>query len=455
MNTLLCNGRVIDPSQMIDSRLDVLVQDGKILSLVMPGSCPTEWADKVIDASGMIVCPGFIDIHMHGDPIGADGKIEPCIFPAMLKMGVTSVLAGNCGTNKAHPAVYLEQVDRDGCAVNVAMLAGHTYFRSAAGVTDKYRTASEEEIRHMQYLIEEALDAGCMGISFGLRYVPGTTTEEFLQVASLAAKDRRLVSAHVRDDAANVFAAVEEFARAGKMYDLPLEVSHIGSMGGFGQMEQLLQQIDTYRAAGMDISADCYPYDAFCTGIGESTYDDGWLERYHCDYSTVEMCEGKYKGQRCTKEIFEEMRRDAPHALTVCYVMRAEDVDLAYSHPAVCIGSDGTLNQGQGHPRAAGAFPRFLSVYVREKKLVSLYDAVRRMTTMAAQHIGMPNKGTLRPGSDADIVVLDPETVKERSTFAQPMLEPVGIRRVLIAGNTALKDGQIVDGTLGRALRRK
>ena len=307
----------------------------------------------------------------------------------------------------------------------------------------------------MQYLIEEALDAGCMGISFGLRYVPGTTTEEFLQVASLAAKDRRLVSAHVRDDAANVFAAVEEFARAGKMYDLPLEVSHIGSMGGFGQMEQLLQQIDTYRAAGMDISADCYPYDAFCTGIGESTYDDGWLERYHCDYSTVEMCEGKYKGQRCTKEIFEEMRRDDPHALTVCYVMRAEDVDLAYTHPAVCIGSDGTLNQGQGHPRAAGAFPRFLSVYVREKKLVSLYDAVRRMTTMAAQHIGLPNKGTLRPGSDADIVVFDLETVKERSTFAQPMLEPVGIRRVLIAGNTALKDGQIVDGTLGRALRWK
>ena len=413
----------------------------------------TDGVDEVIDASGLVVCPGFIDIHMHEDPVDDDGHIRQCIFPAMLRMGVTSVLAGNCGDNVIHPAEYLDLVDLEGAAVNVAMLAGHTYFRRAAGMTDKYAPVSAGQITSMRQMMRKALDDGCIGLSFGLRYVPGMTTDEYLEIASCAAPDKRLISAHVRNDAAYVFEAVAEFAQAGLRYGVPLEVSHIGSMGGYGQMKQLLSQIDAYRAAGIDIMADCYPYEAFCTGIGESTYDDGWLERYHCDYSAVEMCEGKYKGQRCTSAVFEEMRRDNPGALTVCYVMQREDIDTAYRHPVVMVASDGTLNDGQGHPRAAGTFPRFLSEYVRKRKICSLYDAIARMTSMPADRMGLRRKGSLRPGCDADLVIFDPAVIQEMSTFENPMLPPVGISRVILGGQTAVLDGRVISKHLGRSIR--
>ena len=455
MKTLIRGARVIDPAQQIDSKLDILIENGAIHSLVLPGTYSPSGNDQVIDASGLTACPGFIDIHMHEDVLDENGQIIPCIFPAMLRMGVTSVLAGNCGSNRYDPVSYLDLVDRGGCAVNVAVLAGHTYFRKKAGAADKYAPASKKQREAVKAYITDALNAGCIGISFGLRYVPGATTEEFLDAASVAAAEKHLISAHVRDDAAYVFEAVREFALAGEKYQVPLEVSHIGSMGGYGQMRALLAQIDSYRAKGINITADCYPYEAFCTQIGETTYDDGWLARYDCDYSAVEMCEGKYKGQRLTREGFEEMRRDHPEALSVCHVMRSADIDAAFAHPWVMAGSDGTLNSGQGHPRAAGTFPRFISVYVREKKLLTLYAAIEKMTTLPAQRIGIPRKGNLKRGSDADIVIFDPETICDRSTFSDPLLPPAGISHVLIGGRVAAKNGKITDGRLGRALRRR
>ena len=453
MRTLIRGARVIDPAQLIDSNLDILIEGGKIHSLVIPGSYIPSAEDHVIDASGLTACPGFIDIHMHEDIVDENGHIIPCIFPAMLRMGVTSVLAGNCGSNRYDPVRYLDIIDRDGCAVNTAVLAGHTFFREKAGAANKYAYASKKQIEAMKGYIKEALDAGCAGVSFGLRYAPGASTEEFLEIASIAAPYRRLISAHVRNDAAYVFESVREFILAGERYDLPLEVSHIGSMGGYGQMDALLAQLDECRSRGIDVMADCYPYEAFCTQIGETTYDDGWLERYNCGYDVVEMCEGKYKGQRCTREIFEEMRRVLPDALSVCHVMRSEDIDAAMRHPYVMAGSDGTLNNGQGHPRAAGTFPRLIAVYVREKKLLSLYQAIEKMTSLPARRIGLSAKGNLKRGSDADIVIFDPETIKDRSDFSDPLCPPAGISTVLIGGRTAVQNSKIIDGTLGRSIR--
>ena len=453
MRTLISSGRLVDPVQSIDSLLDLVIEDGTVSAILPPERSQYVNADRVIDASGCVVSPGFIDIHMHEDPIGRDGHIRQCIFPAMLRMGVTTVLAGNCGTNLCDPLRYLHQVDQDRTAVNVAMMAGHTWFRSSLGQKNKYAPVSQEFIDRLIARIYDALEQGCMGISFGLRYVPGTTTEEFLQIASCAEKDHRLVSCHVRDDAAAVFDSVAEFAQAGRHYQIPLEVSHIGSMGGFGQMPRLLQQLDGYRGEGIDIAADCYPYYAFSTPIGEATYDDGWLDRYHCDYDVLEMCEGKYKGQRCTKEIFEEMRHDHPKALTVCYVMHAEDVHAAFRHPGTLVGSDGVLSDGQGHPRAAGTFPRFLAEFVRSSGDLSLFDAISRMTALPAQRMGLTKKGNLRIGSDADLVIFDPETISDQATFADPTAPPEGIRDVMIGGETAIRHGQVVNERLGRALR--
>ena len=202
---LIRGGRVIDPASHTDAMLDLLVRDGKV---AWAGHDDAVHADRTLDASGKVVCPGFIDIHMHEDPLGEDGHIERCIFDTMLRMGVTTAVGGNCGSNVADPAVYLDVVDRDGAPVNVALYAGHSTFRRMAGATDKYAPATEEQRRRMEALLDAALEAGCIGVSFGLRYVPGTDMDEACRAAARCQKERRLIASHVRDDAAAIFRAI-------------------------------------------------------------------------------------------------------------------------------------------------------------------------------------------------------------------------------------------------------
>lgn len=448
MKTLIQNGLLADPANRICSKLNLLIEGKKILRV----SADPMQADHVIDASGKIVCPGFIDIHMHEDPVGADGKIAQSIFPAMLHMGVTTCIGGNCGDNVYDPSEYLNIVDRFGAPVNVALFAGHSWFRKQAGALDKYRSVAPDQLKSMLAGLEGALQGGCAGISFGLRYVPGIDEKELLAAVQLCAAHGKIISAHVRDDAAQVFSAVAEVAQACKSCGAPVQISHIGSMGGFGQMQTLLQQVDAYRANGLDIACDCYPYTAFSTGIGETTYDDGWLDRYGCDYSACVPTEGKYKGVPCTAESFAELRKNDPECITVCYVMQDQDVRMALKHPNVMIGSDGFVDQGQGHPRAAGAFPRFWHEYVVNGD-IDLLSGIAKMTSLPAQRLGLRHKGQLCAGSDADIVIFSPEKLRDRATFADPMLPPEGLDRIFIGGEIALENGMIQNAALGRAIR--
>ena len=293
MKTLIRNGMLIDPAAGVHARLNVLMEDGRVVAVTQD----VPQADRVIDASGRIVCPGFLDIHMHEDPVLPDGTLyrdpEKAIFRCMLRMGVTTAVAGNCGENKYHPADYLDIVDRDGAAVNVAMLAGHGWFREQAGATDKYAPATEAQIDAMTDGIRESLARGCLGVSYGIRYIPGMDSEELRRTAESAQGASKIVAAHIRSDAEEVFDATREFLDACEPLHVPVEVSHIGSMAGFGQMERFLTLVDWYRANGMQVQCDCYPYDAFSTGIGETTYDPGWLERYSCGYDVVELAEGR------------------------------------------------------------------------------------------------------------------------------------------------------------------
>ena len=448
MKTLIYGGRVIDPANRVDSLLNLLIEDDKI---VWVGSGMPE-ADRQIDATGKIVTPGFIDIHMHEDPV-VDGKIESCIFDMMLRMGVTTAVGGNCGINVYDPVKYLDLVDSQGTAVNVMMLAGHEYFRKAAGATDIYAHATEEQKQEMEAGIRAALAGGCAGVSFGLRYVPGADRDEFFRAAACCAPDQKLITSHVRDDADGIFGAIEEFVEAGVEYHLPVQISHIGSMGGFGQMADVLAMLDSYCLNGLDISLDCYPYFAFSTRIGTPTYDPGWLERYHCDYDVLEFSEGKYKGQRATKETFDEVRAQFPECITVCHVMKQEDIRLAYRHPRVMVASDGLTSKGQGHPRAAGSFPKFLADFARDGD-ISLYDAVAKITAMPAARLGLETKGRLNAGADADITIFDFNTIRDGATFAEPALAPTGIDYVFIGGQIAAKNCYIVNNNCGKAVRK-
>ena len=343
MKHLIRNGRVIDPSQRIDARLNVLLEDGKVLCL----TAETPPADLTTDAGGLVVCPGFIDLHAHEDPL-VNGKRykdpDRANLACLLRMGVTTCLAGNCGDNFGDPTAFLDEIERDCCFVNVAMLAGYTWFRERFSKADRYGAASASEIEAIGHAVTAALDAGCAGVSFGLEYIPGMSREELSAAARCCSAGGKLIAAHIRACAEGAPAAAAEVLEAGKEASVPVQLSHIGSMAAYGQMEALLTLVDRFRAEGMDACCDCYPYAAFSTRIGSAPYDD--LEAMHCSYADIELCEGSYRGQRCTREIFEAERKAHPDYLTVGHVMREDEIRLAYRHPNVTVGSDCFLFDG-------------------------------------------------------------------------------------------------------------
>lgn len=454
MTTLIKNGLLVDPANGICSRQNLLLDGGKVAAV----TADTPAADCVIDAEGKVVCPGFVDLHMHEDPV-EDGRLyneeDKAIFACMLRQGVTTVLGGNCGITVCDPGDYLDLVDAQGAYVNVAMMAGLQYYRDEVlGITDHYTHATPQQCAQMADYLAQALDRGCAGISYGVEYIPGIIREELITTAAPCQKDGKLVSAHIRSDDPNeVPDAIREIMELGEIYHIPVQISHIGSMAGFGQVPGALALMDRSRAGGLDVMCDCYPYDAFSTHLGSSAFDNQWLERRGCEYDVLEVAQGPFQGQRCTKELFDQLRRDDPDCLVVCHSIQPGMMEAALTHPAVILASDGLMTHGQGHPRAAGSFPRFLAQFVRTGRL-SLFDAVAKMTSMPARRLGLVQKGRLNVGADADVVIFDPETIQDRATFQEPALPPVGIEYVLMGGEIALQNGRILRNDLGRAVRK-
>ncbi|MDR1831907.1 MAG: amidohydrolase family protein [Fusobacteriaceae bacterium] len=448
MTTAINNGTLIDPANRIFSKLNIGFEDGVITSV----SATPMAADRVLDASGKYVCPGFVDLHMHEDYVSA-GEIRLNIFHKMLKMGVTTAIGGNCGICTDDPARYLDLVDR-GNPIHFGMLLPHEYLRRAAGVTDRYGPVSAATIREMSTHGKRLMkEAGLLGVSFGIRYVPGADFAELSEIARLGRG--ACLCAHVRDDAAAIFPSIEEFLSLADGTDTHFQISHIGSMAGFGQMRQVYAMVDETRAArGLSVSFDCYPYGAFCTAIGAATYDEGFLERYGAGYGDLEVAEGPHKGERCTEALFREIRAKSPGTLLIAHVMQEEEIAFALANPNTVVASDGILGEtGDGHPRAAGTFPRFLSCYVRDQKTMSLYEGIRKITAMPADILGT-HKGRLSVGADADLVIFDYEKLADRAAFAESALPPEGIDCVIVGGEIAYRDGVIRNDRAGRSVRK-
>jgi len=457
--TVIHAGTLVDPAQGLCGEANLICSGGKVSEIhLSPSAEEVEYyrnkADLFIDAEGKTVSPGFVDIHMHEDPYDAENDvIHPNITSSMALMGVTTAVGGNCGSNEGEPDRYLDAIDRDGAPVNLALMAGHTFLREHCGGVDKYAPVSSCAVAAMGRMAKKYLDAGCVGISFGVKYVPGTTWEEIIALSRLCREGDKLVPSHVRMDVDGVFNACEELAEIGRQAGVKVQFSHIGSMGGYGQMERLLDQIEKYRAEGIDMMCDCYPYDAFSTQIGATTYDPENFAAYRSDYDRILLCDGPYAGKRCNRELFEKMRRERPETMTVGYFMQQNDVDLALMSPLVMLGSDGIRVGDQGHPRAAGAFPRFLRQYAATNR-ISLSEAIAKVTAMPAERLALKEKGNLKIGSDADIVIFDLEKIEDRATYTQPVLSPIGIEWVLIGGETVVRNGELVRDDLGRAVRR-
>lgn len=446
---VLQNGMVCDPANAVYSLLNVGIRDGKIAAL---SDKPLE-GKEVRDCTGYIVTPGFVDAHLHEDEM-QDGVLTPEITLRSLRMGVTTFVGGQCGSSQRDLAAYRAAYDGKQ-PVNIALLSGHGTIRRMVGARDKYAPVTPEQVQQMCEILEQQLASGLSyGLSMGIRYIPGMSMDEMCAMAAVVKKYDGVVAAHVRDDAVYNIKPFEEFIEIGRRTGCRLQVSHLGSMAAYGLMEQVLSYLDACAAEGMDIWIDCYPYNAFSTSIGATTYDEGFLQRYGNDVSKIEMTDGEYKGRRIPDlETFHRLRKEHPEYLTVGHVMDDAEVDRALLHPRTMVGSDGILLNGAGHPRAAGTFPRFLRMYALENPRLSMPEAIAKVTCMAAKRFDL-KKGTLSLGADADVTVFDPKTLTDHATFQEPALAPTGIKLVVLGGNVALVDGEICKADLGRMITR-
>ena len=445
LDLILKNGLVCDPANSIQSILNVGIRNGRIACLTSE-SFP---ATAEIDCAGHIVSPGFVDAHSHEDDLRA-GHIEADITLRALRQGVTTLVAGNCGDAPSDLPAYCAAYDGKQ-PVNMALLAGHTTIRRLCGARNKYAPVDEATLAAMCETLERQLTEGAKGLSMGIRYEPGMTLGEMCAMAAVVKRFGGVLAAHVRGDAFEIYDAIEEFLEIGRRTGVRLQISHIGSMAAYGQMAEVLSYVDRRAAAeGLDVRIDCYPYDAFCTSIGATTYDDGFLDRYH-DVTRIELTDGEYKGFIPNMEVFEKVRREHPEYLTIAHVMNGAEVDMALTHPRTMLGSDGVLLNGAGHPRAAGALARFLAQDVFERKLLSLNEGIAKTTCEAAARFGL-DRGTLGIGRAADVTVFDPKRLKDKATFAEPALPPEGVRLVLLGGVIALQDGEVLRTDLGKIL---
>jgi N-acyl-D-amino-acid deacylase len=304
---------------------------------------------------------------------------------------------------------------------------------------------------------------GALGVSFGTEYEPGQRYEEIEALAKVAAKYHGHIASHVRlgvpEGPFTCVDSINEVIKAGKVAGCPVEVSHIASMAA-NIMPASLKAIADGRADGVDVTADCYPYTAWSSGIKTTLFDDGWQELYKITYSDIEVVSGPYAGQICDKALFDLLRALPEETSVAVHAIPYKDVVMAYQNPYVMVGSDGGISWDSsiknyvGHPRGAGSFPRVLGKFVREEGILSLEQALYKMTVMPAWRLQLAKKGMLKPGNDADIVVFNEDKIIDKAAFGPGVCNtpPAGIDRVYVMGKLAVLGTQYLDSSSGRAL---
>lgn len=424
---------------------DLQIKDGKIVKI---GSSSTP-SRKTIYAKGHVVSPGFIDIHSHEEWLDINRRDPYYTAYCALRMGATTIVGGNCGDNKTDPSEFYRYVKQNGAPVNYKLFIGHNYLRQRVGITDRYRCATPHEIDEMRELVRSYLPLNPVGISYGIEYAPGVNSEEMVGIAEPLSADRHLITAHYRFDGDKSVQSIDEMAELSIKTGLPMQVSHIGSCSAMGTMKETLDALDAHIKNGVDLKADCYPYAAFSTYIGSAVFDDGCFERWGKSYSDILLTEAPYQGQRCDRALFEQVKQEQPDSIVAAFVMNEDEVTEALKSPHVMVASDALFNFSTGHPRGSGTFPKVLSKYVRDEGVLTLIEALRKMTLDPAERLSLSGKGNIFEGADADLVIFNPDLVKDTATFSDPVSAPDGIDFVIVNGFIALKKNVIVNGRLG------
>ncbi len=445
-DVVIKNGTIIDPKGRKSTVANLGILNGKISNITREDIT----GDTEIDVIGKIVCPGIIDIHAH-----VEGNLD--CAKVMTAMGVTTVYNGNCGMSPENMKEFYKKYDH--FLINQVEQIGHTTLREQVGVTDRYMPSNNQQIHKMKAFLEEAFTIGVSGLSFGLEYVPGSSTKEVLELAKVAAKYGKLVSIHTRSDCYGGLSTLREAIDITRKTGAAVNISHLTYQFGMGMATEALHMIDEALDEGLNLSVDSGLYSAFATAIGSAVFDKGCIEKWGCDYNSLIVGTGKYRGQRLTKEIYEELRRDQPNETGIGMVGKEYEVFEILDKPYIMVCTDaGTLydNGIPGHPQDAGTYPKFFKTMVREQHRITLMEAISRCTYMPAKRLGLNNKGVIEIGADADILIFDPEIIEDKADypcFGATDTRPEGIEYVFVNGVMTVKGKEVLDVTAGNIIK--
>jgi N-acyl-D-aspartate/D-glutamate deacylase len=452
LDLVISGGRVMDPESGLDAVRNVGIRDGKIVEI---SEKPLQ-GKQSIDAHGLVVAPGFIDLHEHGQ--------EPRNYEFQAHDGVTTSLELEVGTEDV-AGWYARRAGKS--LINFGVSVGHIPIRMRV-MNDPgkwlptgaaaHKAASPEELRSMQHAMEAGLKAGALAVGMGINYTEAATHQEIIEMFRIAASHQAPVHVHVRfggtGEPSTGLAAVEEVIAAAAATGAPLHVVHITSIG-LKDTPQLIQLVEDAQRHRLDVTTECYPYIAASTGLESALFDPGWQERMGITYKDIQWAK---TGERLTAETFEKYRAEG--GAVVIYAIPESAARAAVGNPMVMIASDGMpITGAKVHPRGQGTFSRVLGHYVRDEKALDLMTALRKMTLMPAQRLEkrapvFKNKGRIRVGADADITVFNPDTIIDKATFEEPLQFSDGIGFVLVNGVTVIKEGKLVEGVFpGRAAR--
>lgn len=516
---LIRGGTVVDGTGTAARSADVGIRDGRIAAV---DDLSDASADREIDARGLCVAPGFIDIHSHSD----DMMFVNNALESALHMGVTLVVMGNCGGSSAPVsglaaeeldrelerygvrrewqsfAEYASAVERGGCSINVCSFVGHGTLRAAV-TGSAARPLRPEELDRMRALLDRSIAEGALGMSSGLIYPPSAygDTDELAALGAVVASHDGLYASHIRNEGARLLEAVEENLEVGRRSGARVQLSHHKAAGrpNWGRVRGSTALIERARDDGLDVAADQYPYTASSTGLAVSVpawmHEGGLLamcERLRDpalrarsredevetgrNWDAIVIARARHRPEHSGKSVAELARAAGkdPYDWTcdtliehdgavdiVHHSMSEDDVRFVMQKPWVCVGSDsaakapyGPLSAGKPHPRGYGTFPRILGRYVREEGLLSLEGAVRKMTGLTSSRLRLPDRGVVREGARADLVLFDPARVADLATYDDPHRYPAGIEWVIVNGGVALARGETTAERHGRFLRQ-
>jgi N-acyl-D-aspartate/D-glutamate deacylase len=445
-------GRVMDPESGLDATRNIGIRNGRIARI----SSDALVGKRVLSAKDLVVAPGFIDLHQHAQD-NDSGRVKA--FD-----GVTSALEMEIGAPDV--ALFLQQKDGHSL-INYGTTASHAAARAAAfGVSlpegqilapsgpSTNQPATDEQMQKIKDRLRHELDAGALGIGMGIQYTPGATRLEVIQTFRLAAERRVPVFTHVRSfgrlEPGSSIEAISEVIGAAAISGASLQIVHINSSCLQDGLE-CLSMVAGARARGLDVTTEAYPYLAGMTYINSALFNPGWREKLGIDYDSLQLPDS---GERLTKERFDELHNSPKAQAVLLFANTQEMVDAVIPNPLVMIASDGE----KGHPRNAGTYSRILAYYVRDKRSITLMDAIRKMSLMPAQRLEKATpaarlKGRLQEGADADIIIFDPQTVADRSTYQKPMEPSTGMKFVIVGGTVLIEQGKLVPDTFpGKAL---